>query len=72
MYARIYCIHHACMPGLATQNYAAYPYYARSIASIMPGQTWRDNGHKALMPVVTAAVKNGPGLHFVLLNTTAD
>ena len=26
-------------------------YYARSIASIMPGQTWRDTGHKALCPV---------------------
>ena len=23
------------------------PYYARSITSIMPGQTWRDTGHKA-------------------------
>ena len=36
MYARIYCI---------------YTYYARSITSIMPGQTWRDTGHKALCPV---------------------
>ena len=27
------------------------PYYARSITSIMPGQTWRDTGHKALCPV---------------------
>eukprot|EP01047_Picozoa_sp_COSAG01_P108795 COSAG01_NODE_37701_length_500_cov_0.518703_2_plen_55_part_01 len=28
-------------------------YYARSIVNIMPGLTWRDNGHKArLMPVV--------------------
>ena len=41
------------MPGLATQNYAAYPYYARSIASIMPGRTRRDNGHKGLVPVIT-------------------
>ena len=41
------------MPGLDMQNYATYPYYARSIASIMPGRTWRDNGHKALMPVIT-------------------
>ena len=24
--------------------------------SIMPGQTWRDNGPKALMPVITGAV----------------
>eukprot|EP01043_Picozoa_sp_COSAG02_P008219 COSAG02_NODE_259_length_26776_cov_1723.750084_14_plen_81_part_00 len=29
-------------------------YYARSIVNIMPGLTWRDNGHKArLMPVVS-------------------
>jgi hypothetical protein len=34
------------------QNYDTYPYYARLSPSIMPGQTWRDNGHKALMPVV--------------------
>ena len=27
------------------------PYYARSIVSIMPGRTWRDNGHKALCPL---------------------
>ena len=39
------------MPGLDMQNYATNPYYARSIASIMPGQTWRDTGHKALCPV---------------------
>ena len=44
---------HVCMPGLEMQNYATYPYYARSIASIMPGQTWRDTGHKGLMPGVT-------------------
>eukprot|EP01043_Picozoa_sp_COSAG02_P026383 COSAG02_NODE_1519_length_12168_cov_5.127682_9_plen_111_part_00 len=25
--------------------------YARPLASIMPGQTWRDNGHKALCPL---------------------
>ena len=31
------------------------PYYARSIVSIMPGQTWRDNGHKGLMPIVTCS-----------------
>eukprot|EP01043_Picozoa_sp_COSAG02_P012734 COSAG02_NODE_498_length_21087_cov_33.272394_2_plen_98_part_00 len=42
----------ACMPGLDMQNYATNPYYARSIASIMPGQTWRDTGHKGLMPCV--------------------
>ena len=29
------------------------PYYARSITSIMPGQAWRDTGHKGLMPGVT-------------------
>eukprot|EP01044_Picomonas_judraskeda_P005907 COSAG03_NODE_576_length_6891_cov_135.585395_7_plen_29_part_01 len=28
------------------QNYDTYPYYARLSPSIMPGQTWRDNGHK--------------------------
>ena len=27
------------------------PYYARPSPSIMPGQTWRDNGHKALCPL---------------------
>ena len=32
--------------------YDTYPYYAQSIASIMPGQAWRDTGHKALMPGV--------------------
>ena len=26
-------------------------YYARPSLSIMPGQTWRDNGHKALCPL---------------------
>ena len=35
------------------QNYATVPHYARSIVSIMPGLTWRDTGHKALMPGVT-------------------
>ena len=41
MYARIYCIYHACMPAPSS--------------SIMPGFCGRDNGHKgALMPVVTA------------------
>ena len=35
------------------QNYDTYPYYARPSPSIMPGQTWRDNGHKGLMPVIT-------------------
>jgi len=29
-------------------------YYARPSLSIMPGQTWCDNGHKGLMPVITA------------------
>ena len=37
MYARIYCIYHACMPAPSS--------------SIMPGRTWRDNGHKALCPL---------------------
>jgi hypothetical protein len=26
-------------------------YYARPSLSIMPGPTWRDNGHKALCPL---------------------
>ena len=26
----------------------------------MPGQTWRDNGHKALMPVISCASSDGP------------
>ena len=29
------------------QKYATNPYYVRSIVSIMPGQMWRDTGHKA-------------------------
>ena len=32
------------------------PNYARPSPSIMPGQTWRDNGHKALMPVINTRV----------------
>ena len=36
MYARIYCIYHACMPA--------------PLASIMPGFCGCDNGHKALLP----------------------
>ena len=28
-----------------------HPNYARPSPSIMPGQTWRDNGHKALCPL---------------------
>eukprot|EP01043_Picozoa_sp_COSAG02_P023462 COSAG02_NODE_1254_length_13584_cov_15.001483_13_plen_97_part_00 len=44
---------HTCMPRLTVQIYATYPYYAQPLASIMPGQTWRDNGHKGLMPVIT-------------------
>ena len=43
------------MPGLAT-----LPYYARPLASIMPGQTWRDTGHKAaLRPVSRVVEKKG-------------
>ena len=41
------------MPGLVVQNYATYPSMPGALASIMPGRTWRDNGHKALMPVIT-------------------
>ena len=37
MYARIYCIYHACMPAPSS--------------SIMPGFCGRDNGHKALCPL---------------------
>eukprot|EP01043_Picozoa_sp_COSAG02_P019640 COSAG02_NODE_953_length_15689_cov_112.180564_11_plen_184_part_00 len=37
MYARIYCIYHACMPVPSS--------------SIMPGFCGRDTGHKALCPV---------------------
>jgi hypothetical protein len=40
------------MPGQVVQNYATYSYYAWSITSIMPGQMWRDTGHKGLMPGV--------------------
>ena len=42
---------HTCMPGLAVQNYATYPSMPGALPSIMPGQTWRDNGHKALCPL---------------------
>ena len=35
------------------------PYYARSIVSIMPGRTWRDTGHKGLMPGVSWLVGLG-------------
>ena len=37
-------------------------YYARPPLSIMPGRTWRDNGHKALCPLsrtVTVHIENG-------------
>ena len=37
---------HTCMPGLAVQNYATYPSMPGALPSIMPGQTWRDTGHK--------------------------
>ena len=53
----------ACMPGLDMQNYATNPYYARSIASIMPVQTWRDTGHKALCPVHTGHTAVCPVCH---------
>jgi hypothetical protein len=44
---------HTCMPELATQNYATYPIMPGALASIMHGQTWRDNGHlQGLMPVI--------------------
>ena len=54
------------MPGLDMQNYATYPYYARSIASIMPGRTWRDNGHKALCPL------SGPWMQLSLSLSSND
>ena len=38
---------HTCMPDAKLRH----PYYARLSPSIMPGQTWRDNGHKALCPL---------------------
>jgi hypothetical protein len=40
------------MPGQTVQNYATYPIMPGALASIMPGQTLRDNGHKALMLVI--------------------
>ena len=36
------------------------PYYARPSPSIMPGQTWRDTGHKALCPVSKAVAREVP------------
>ena len=44
------------MPGAKLRH---LPYYARIITSIMPGQAWRDTGHKAraLCPVSTEAIK---------------
>ena len=42
------------MPGAKLRH----PYYARPSPSIMPGQTWRDNGHKALCPLSWMFVTN--------------
>jgi hypothetical protein len=56
MYARIYCTCHACMPTLSP--------------SIMRGSTWRDNGHKRLMPVVNMFVEHHmspPGVTVVVV-----
>ena len=39
-------------------------YYARPSLSIMPGRTWRDNGHKALCPRVVST-------QYILLACTA-
>ena len=35
------------------------PNYARPSPSIMPGQTWRDNGHKALCPLSCRLLPGG-------------
>jgi hypothetical protein len=47
---------HTCVPGLAVQSYATYPSMPGALPSIMPGQTWRDTGHKALIPGVNRTV----------------
>ena len=39
------------MPKNPLFSYHPRAYYARPPLSIMPGRTWRDNGHKALCPL---------------------
>jgi hypothetical protein len=47
----------AAMPLNPLFSYHPRAYSARPSLSIMPGQTWRNNGHKGLMPVITLFVR---------------
>eukprot|EP01043_Picozoa_sp_COSAG02_P053825 COSAG02_NODE_6002_length_3882_cov_3.490087_3_plen_228_part_00 len=61
------------MPGFGP-SFLRHPraYYARPPPSIMPGQSWRDNGHKALCPLSRPSVPGIQAARNYGINTRAS